>query len=592
MASHSTCDIGICDYCRKIPFETLRCPTYTEFKAIQGSDAEAKGKWFGRAGKYRDHRQLATDLGLLSDIKLRSENCKMCKLICKVLYRRGPFTEDGLGPGKDGVVSPIQCSATNTYYGVLYPPGGNRNDCLIILRLSIFTAEHHTAMDWNGHHEQYCFQACSPGTTFASPPRDLLSAPAGLEPTVFGGRKRPLTVNCDWLRSWLRICAEQHGAACRHKVRNVQVDTHQGYLPSSTTKLIRFVDTKHNAIVSLKEVIIQSLEYAALSYVWGSKQKLTLTHNNDAKLSKFESLVEDMPSTTIVDAMKLCRRLSVRYLWVDALCILQDDNNDKAVQLQAMSHIYQCASFTIVAASGMDAGAGLPGLRPGTRFFEQEEVLVTPATDSEPALSLMTTANPKLKASVHYLEETRWNTRGWTFQERYLSNRCLIFTEEQVYFSCNEVVFCEESYFEHGPPYLYPFERTGSELSLSVAQQYGEPDDAAKRFWIRYRDAVGRFTRRDLTNKGDVYDAFEGLQTALFDMSGERFLWGLPCSRLGAALAWSTFSGQSRREALSTLPMTDLHRQVAFPSWSWMGWIGEAHISVTDERLESGYVQC
>ncbi|KAJ0119207.1 HET-domain-containing protein [Diaporthe amygdali] len=564
MSSFSSRVIGICNYCQKIPFDTLRCPTYSEFEALRSHDTEAGKKWFGQAGKYRDHRQLATDLGLLSDIKLRREQCNMCKLIWKVLQRRGPY-KDG-GPKEDE----IKCNATNTYYGVFYPPGGNRNDGNIILRLSIFTAKLHTALDWDGHHEQYCFQACTPGTTFGDPPSDPLSAPPGLEPTIFGGRKRPLTVNCDWLRTWMRICAEQHGDTCSYSLRSGQEDTSQGDLLDSRTTLIRFIDTQKGTIITLKNIVIESLEYAALSYVWGKTKTYILTAETATELEESEGIVEDKASKTIVDAIELCRTLGVRYLWVDALCILQDDPVDKAIQLQAMSHIYRCASFTIVAASGDNADAGLPGLRPGTRSFEQEEVLVAPATDSEPALSLMTTANPKLKASVIIWRKQRG------------------IHAEQVYFSCNQVVFCEESYNEYGPPYLYPFEPSGSELSLRVARQHAEPDDASERFWIRYRAAVERFTRRELGYKGDVYDAFAGLQRALSDMSGEKFVWGLPCSRLSAALAWDTFSGQRRRGDLSTLPMTELNERVGFPSWSWMGWIGEAHVSVTDERLELG----
>ncbi|KAH8774499.1 heterokaryon incompatibility protein-domain-containing protein [Diaporthe sp. PMI_573] len=319
-------------------------------------------------------------------------------------------------------------------------------------------------------------------------------------------------------------------------------------------------------------------------------KKITLTRKTQAQLAEDESIVYGQASLTIIDAMELCRRLGIQYIWVDALCIIQDDENDKADQLKAMSHIYRCASFTIVAASDQDAGAGLPGLRPGTRCFQQKEVLVAQATESKPALSLMTTCNPKSSVKVHYLEETKCNTRGWTFQERYLSSRCLVFTEEQVYFSCNEAIFCEESYSEHGPPYLQPFENSGSELSLNAHQQYTEPTDASDRLWRRYRAVVERYTRRNLGFQGDVYDAFKGLEKALLYMYGERLklLWGLPCKRLSMALTWDTFSGQVRRKALSTLRMTDLNRRVSFPSWSWMGWVGETHLSVTDDRLELG----
>lgn len=581
MTSSSNNDITLCDDCRKLPFDTLRCPSFSEFVALQGHDPETSAKWFGQAGRYGHHRQLATHLGKLGDILVKSEQCNMCNLICKVLRRRGLFPEHG----QRIAGNEVECRATNTYYGVLYPPNGDRNNCHINLRLSLFTTKEHKAQDWDGHHAQYCFQACTPGTTLAERPSDLLGTPRGLEPTVFGGRKRPMTVNCDWLRRWMGICTEQHGARC-----HPSLGSGQGDVPKSRTKLIRFVDTRKNAIVSLEDTSLESLDYAALSYVWGSNQKLTLTSKTKTELAEPGSIVDGTASLTIVDAVESCRRLGMLYLWVDALCIIQNDQNDKADQLKAMGHIYRCASFTIVAASGEDAGAGLPGLRPGTRFFQQEEVLVAHATESNPAMSLMTTCNPKRSANVHYMEDTKWNTRGWTFQERYLSNRCLVFTEEQVYFSCNEVVFCEESYLEHGPPYLHPFEPTGYELSLKLEQQHREPGDASKRMWTRYRTVVERYTSRTLGYPGDVYDAFAGLEKALSEMYNERLLWGLPCKRLNTALAWSTFTGQIRRNALSTLPMTDLNRRVAFPSWSWMGWIGETHVSVTDDRLQLGYV--
>lgn len=581
MSSYPANDKSLCEDCQRIPFNNLRCPTFSEFAALKDNDAEVVGKWFGQAGRYKEHRQMSTRLGTLRDIVAKSEQCNMCELIQKVLYRRGSFSKHGQSPEGDE----IKCIASTAYYGVLYPPNGERDDCHLSLRLSIFTTKEHTAQAWDGHHEQYCFQACTPGAAYAEPPSDLQGIPHGLEPTVFGGRRRPMTVNCDWLRTWIRICTQTHSGRC-----HPNQGSGRGDATYSRANLIRFVDTSKNAITSLENQSLGSLEYVALSYVWGSSQKITLTGKTKTRLEEPESIVDGKASQTIVDAVELCRMLGIQYLWVDALCIIQDDDNDKAEQLKAMGHIYRCASFTIVAASGQDSGAGLPGLRPGTRFFQQDEVLVAEATDSQPALSLMTTCNPKSSAKVHYLEETKWNTRGWTFQERYLSTRCLIFTEEQVYFSCNEAIFCEESYSEYGPPYLQPFENSGSELSLNVEQQYGEPSHASDRFWRRYRAAVERYTRRNLGFQGDVYDAFKGLEKSLLDVSGEEFLWGLPYGRLNSALAWNTFTGQVRRKAQSTLRMTDLDQHITFPSWSWMGWVGEAHVSVTDERWELGYV--
>lgn len=63
------------------------------------------------------------------------------------------------------------------------------------------------------------------------------------------------------------------------------------------------------------------------------------------------------------DAMILCKEMGERYLWVDALCIIQDDSMDKEWQIARIGSIYSSAVFTIVAACGVDADAGLPGVR-------------------------------------------------------------------------------------------------------------------------------------------------------------------------------------------------------------------------------------
>ncbi len=83
-------------------------------------------------------------------------------------------------------------------------------------------------------------------------------------------------------------------------------------------------------------------------------------------------------SKTIQSAITLSSRMGLHYLWVDALCILQDDDDDdKCTQIGHMGVIYKRALFAIVAGSGRDAEAGLPGLNL-PRPVEQHEVLVKP----------------------------------------------------------------------------------------------------------------------------------------------------------------------------------------------------------------------
>lgn len=80
--------------------------------------------------------------------------------------------------------------------------------------------------------------------------------------------------------------------------------------------------------------------------------------------------VNQLP-VTFKDAMSLVRKLGERYLWVDSLCIVQDDANDMQLQIAAMNMIYSSATLTRAAASGDNANSGLAGMSAGARTFRQ-----------------------------------------------------------------------------------------------------------------------------------------------------------------------------------------------------------------------------
>lgn len=107
-------------------------------------------------------------------------------------------------------------------------------------------------------------------------------------------------------------------------------------------------------------------EYAALSYVWGG-----------VKIENYQTTLENLPSRerdgafdpqrlslpeTIVDSMILASQLKIRYLWIDALCIVQNDAQSKHRFISNMDVVYLNAYLTIVAAAGNDATAGLSGV--------------------------------------------------------------------------------------------------------------------------------------------------------------------------------------------------------------------------------------
>lgn len=286
--------------------------------------------------------------------------------------------------------------------------------------------------------------------------------------------------------------------------------------------------------------------------------------------------------------------LGFRYLWVDALCILQDDDdtNDKSTHLAFMGQIYRHAELTIVAAAGKDAEAGLSGVN-RVRKVSQHSVKVKASTPNLPGLHLLSAPDIRPLWGTHYLHNSEWTTRGWTLQEKTISRRTLIFTETQVYWSCREANWAEETLSETSLArgLLFDFGTSSGFLEL-------DSHDDSEKTWNQIRAQMTEYSTRRLTSQGDAYDAFSGVLQEFTRITGEPFLWAVPAARFELGLCWTRHvqirnggtdgSPLTRRTNLSTLPDTTLKCSVPFPSWSWLGWIGSIEMRFTNLYMETG----
>ncbi|PMD13533.1 HET-domain-containing protein, partial [Hyaloscypha hepaticicola] len=155
--------------------------------------------------------------------------------------------------------------------------------------------------------------------------------------------------------------------------------------------------------------------YVALSYCWGGPQPTITTSGNIG--AHTEALPIHLLPKTICDAIEVTRKLGMRFLWVDALCIIQDDDQDKRKQIAMMGSIYKNATFTIAAASAEKVSDGF--------------------------LSILTEnqRDSILHGEPNYHEDDPLFSRGWTLQEMLLSPRLLIFDAYQLVLSCEEIGF-------------------------------------------------------------------------------------------------------------------------------------------------------
>ncbi|KAJ3508734.1 hypothetical protein NLJ89_g5591 [Agrocybe chaxingu] len=309
----------------------------------------------------------------------------------------------------------------------------------------------------------------------------------------------------------------------------------------------------------------QEKEYVALSYTWGGDQKIKLIRANFEQWKKPGGMPEysKFPKT-IADAMALVREMGEPYLWIDALCIIQDDEGpERDAQLKQMNKIYEFAKFTLIAATGPNADVGLPGVnQDSSRSHQMVEIIE--------GLELTVPFPPLLNA----INVTQWRTRGWTYQEQLLSPRSLVFMPYQVYFQCDEQVF-QEDLCSLGYPKEYlimPMERIlyNDRDALEVSTQEGSPTA----LFDRYRSVVDVYTRRDLGRKSDVIAAFAGIAMALQCFPASMgYVAGLSIAGFANSLLWTPRKPLTRRR--DKIDGKDVN---VCPTWSWAGWVGPVSI--------------
>lgn len=247
--------------------------------------------------------------------------------------------------------------------------------------------------------------------------------------------------------------------------------------------------------------------------------------------------------------MTACTQLGRRFLWVDRLCIIQDDLDDKAKQISAMDRIYRAAQYVIVAYGSADMHSGMSGIsrpRPQT----QMRVQVSGLTLTSDAFDDF--CDPDFKG-CGYIE------RGWTYQEFELARRKLCFRNMQAFLECR-----------HGRKEEYH-------------QGFGDNGDENQTvrrvspLFSQYTAHIQIYSRRQLSFYSDAIAAITGVLQWLYEGKGE-ILSGLPTVHFDRALLWYH-------------DPADLNRppNAGFPSWSWAYSLGTRGKLVFRDALFRGH---
>ncbi|KAK3902499.1 heterokaryon incompatibility protein-domain-containing protein, partial [Staphylotrichum tortipilum] len=304
--------------------------------------------------------------------------------------------------------------------------------------------------------------------------------------------------------------------------------------------------------------------YAALSYSWGN-EAAAATQTKTEK-SNFHERLQGIPphdmSAVLRDSIQVCRSMSVRYLWIDALCIIQDraDPSDWERESARVGQVYQNAYFTICAVSTSSCHESFLARSQHTFEFDFQSFIYPPARGK---YTLHYTGEydgtPNHDPISNDLRYSPWNDRGWVFQEQELSARKLLFGHHMVHFQCS---MSEES-------------ENGEVFSAPVAIDWFDLDQ--QQVYDYFRETTQVYAARLLSYESDRLPALAGLAQRVFESTGSRYLAGLWQDDLHLGLLWhSPRTTEILSERLSSLRAST---GSGAPSWSWVSQRGRIEYS-------------
>jgi Heterokaryon incompatibility protein (HET) len=302
----------------------------------------------------------------------------------------------------------------------------------------------------------------------------------------------------------------------------------------------------------------QREDYVTLSYCWGEKPSFTKLLSKNLSTFQTGFALNILPKS-FVDAVHITRRLGLRYLWIDALCIIQDSEADWLQESLSMSKVYAHAALNIAAAASCDAQGGVYRDRNSARLNGCDLTLSWTNVNRFYRHSLPGPYHISLRNLWDImLSRSPLHQRAWTFQERLLARRTLHFADDQVYWECSEKVASEltpQNDIWTTKHYSYPLSpSTHLKLCFESIRQH---DDISKFFRLWY-DLVEAYSACKLTYGSDKLIAFSGVVAEAAGVyKAEDYLAGLWRSSLPLSLLWRAGPG-----ALGV-------QHYRAPTWSW-----------------------
>jgi hypothetical protein len=352
------------------------------------------------------------------------------------------------------------------------------------------------------------------------------------------GSKQTLTM----IKNWLETCISTHDACNTGRT--------DGWIPS---RLLEVSGNGEDLKLHLRSHFQDDkLQYLTLSHRWGaeSSQQPKLSADTSEVFRNGVAVV-GLPKT-FRDMVEITWRLGFRYLWIDCMCIYQDDEDDWRKESALMGKVYANSWLNIAATAANDSSQGCFRTRDLSRMVHH---LIGPSHDSAGTTSWVLTPWDMWS---HAIEQATLNKRGWVLQERILSPRVVHFAEQQVFWDCREFRACES--FSRG---ALPDAKSPNDYSAvkqlvpgRTSEEYQNQSAYMKsQYWNLL---VTRYALCELTFSTDKLIALSGIAREVHRVVSSEYLAGLWSKELPYNLMWHvSFLGANRSP------------EYVAPSWSW-----------------------
>ncbi|KAF2788725.1 HET-domain-containing protein [Melanomma pulvis-pyrius CBS 109.77] len=323
-------------------------------------------------------------------------------------------------------------------------------------------------------------------------------------------------------RSWLHECIANHEECNYSKASSQLIEDHETSLP---TRLLEVRGDPNAPSVRL----IQTTEgmkgrYCALSHCWGTNQQRPLQTTLANLQAHLDGIAFDCLPKTFSDALTLACSIGIGYVWIDSLCIIQDDRNDWDRESQTMGALYEKAVLVIAAAGSNNCTEGLfISNRPAPVTLKVPYVISDGSTHG--SFNVALSAEGELRPGNGPLR-----LRAWAAQEWYLSRRMGFFMPGGLTWRCRR-----ESVDE-----------LGNHRDLVIYDHDS---------WSSFLDD---YSSKALTVVSDRLPAIQGIVNEMQKTKDSRFLYGIWEDQLIEQLLWRAYPKSGDRDRL-----------VDLPSWCW-----------------------